>query len=41
MFLVAHFNMSKTVAITILTLRWPVSFLALYLMAFFELLYPA
>lgn len=34
MFLVAHFNMSKTVAITILTLRWPVSFLALYLMAF-------
>lgn len=34
MFLVAHFNMSKGVAITILTLRWPVAFLALYLMAF-------
>ncbi len=34
MFLVAHFNMSKGIAITILTLRWPVSFLALYLMAF-------
>ncbi len=34
MFLVAHFGMSKGVAITILTLRWPVSFLALYLMAF-------
>lgn len=33
-FLVAHFNMSKGLAITILTLRWPVSFLALYLMAF-------
>ena len=34
MFLVTHFGMSKGVAITILTLRWPVSFLALYLMAF-------
>jgi len=34
MFLVAHFNMSTTIAVTILTLRWPVSFLALYLMAF-------
>lgn len=34
MFLVANFGMSKGVAITILTLRWPVSFLALYLMAF-------
>ncbi len=34
MFLVAHFNMSKGVAITILTLRWPVAFLALYVMAF-------
>lgn len=34
MFLVAHFNMSKGLAITILTLRWPVAFLALYVMAF-------
>lgn len=34
MFLVAHFNMSTGIAITILTLRWPVSFLALYLMSF-------
>ena len=34
MFLVEHFNMSKALAITILTLRWPVAFLALYLMAF-------
>ena len=34
MFLVAHFGMSKGVAITFLTLRWPVAFLALYLMAF-------
>jgi len=34
MFLVAHFGMSKGIAITILTLRWPVAFLALYLMAF-------
>ena len=29
-----HFHMSKTVAITLLTLRWPVAFAALYLMAF-------
>jgi membrane protein len=34
MFLVAHFGMSKGLALTILTLRWPVSFLALYVMAF-------
>ena len=34
MFLVAHFDMSKGTAITILTLRWPLSFLALYVMAF-------
>lgn len=34
MFCVAHFGLSKPLAITILTLRWPVSFLALYLMAF-------
>lgn len=34
MFLVAHFNMSTGAAVTILTLRWPVAFLALYLMAF-------
>ena len=34
MFLVAHFGLSKAMAITILTLRWPVAFLALYLMAF-------
>lgn len=34
MFLVAHFGLSKGMAITILTLRWPVAFLALYLMAF-------
>ena len=34
MFLVAHFGMSSGVAVTILTLRWPISFLALYLMAF-------
>ena len=34
MFLVTHFGMSKGIAITILTLRWPVAFLALYLMAF-------
>ena len=31
---VNHFGMSKGIAITILTLRWPVAFLALYLMAF-------
>lgn len=34
MFLVGNFGMSKTVAYTILTLRWPVAFLALYLLAF-------
>jgi len=34
MFLVTHFNMSAKLAVTILTLRWPISFLALYLMAF-------
>lgn len=34
MFMVTHFGMSKTLAVTILTLRWPVAFLALYLMAF-------
>ncbi|MBE7713343.1 MAG: YihY/virulence factor BrkB family protein [Cyanobacteria bacterium SIG26] len=34
MFCVENFGLSKAVAITILTLRWPVSFLALYLMAF-------
>lgn len=34
MFLVAHLGLSKAAAITILTLRWPIAFLALYLMAF-------
>ena len=34
MFCVQHLGLSKAIAITILTLRWPVSFLALYLMAF-------
>ncbi len=34
MFLVANFGLSKNIALTILTLRWPVAFLALYLMAF-------
>lgn len=33
-FLVTHFGLSKGIAITILTLRWPVAFMALYLMAF-------
>lgn len=33
-FLVTHFHMSKGVAITLLTLRWPVAFAALFLMAF-------
>ena len=33
-FLVEHFSLSPSVAITILTLRWPVAFLALYLLAF-------
>ena len=32
--MVTHFHMSATVAITLLTLRWPVAFAALYLMAF-------
>jgi membrane protein len=34
MFLVANFDFSKGWAFTILTLRWPISFLALYIMAF-------
>lgn len=34
MFLVGNFGMSKAMAYTILTLRWPVAFLALYLLAF-------
>ncbi len=34
MFLIAQFGLSKGAAITILTLRWPLSFLALYIMAF-------
>lgn len=34
MFLVSNFNMSTATAVTILTLRWPVAFLALYLLAF-------
>lgn len=34
MFLIEKFNISTTIAVTILTLRWPVAFLALYLMAF-------
>lgn len=34
MFLVTHFNLSTPIAIMILTLRWPVAFLALYLLAF-------
>lgn len=34
MFLVGNFGLSKGWAITILTIRWPISFLALYLMAF-------
>lgn len=32
--MVSHFHMSAGVAITLLTLRWPVAFAALYLMAF-------
>lgn len=32
--LVSHFHMSAGVAITLLTLRWPVAFAALFLMAF-------
>ena len=34
MFLVENLGLSTGVAVTILTLRWPVSFLALYLMSF-------
>ena len=34
MFLVTNFNLSTGVAVTILALRWPVAFLALYLLAF-------
>ena len=33
-FLVEHFSLPTSTAITILTLRWPVAFLALYLLAF-------
>ncbi|CCY24963.1 transport protein [Brachyspira sp. CAG:484] len=33
-FLITHFHMSKVLAIILLTLRWPVAFAALYLMAF-------
>ena len=33
-FLVTHFHVSKVVAITLLTLRWPIAFAALFLMAF-------
>lgn len=33
-FAVTHFNMSNDIALMLLTLRWPVAFLALYLMAF-------
>lgn len=33
-FFVNHFHMSNNVAIALLTLRWPVAFLALYFMAF-------
>ncbi len=34
MFLVENFGMSTVIAYTVLTLRWPVAFLALYLLAF-------
>ena len=34
MFFVNNFGLSKTIAYTILTLRWPVAFLALYVLAF-------
>ena len=34
MFLVTQFNMSTGVAVSILALRWPVAFLALYILAF-------
>lgn len=33
-FFITHLHMSKAVAITLLTLRWPVAFAALFLMAF-------
>lgn len=33
-FLITHFHLSKVVAITLLTLRWPIAFAALFLMAF-------
>ncbi len=33
-FAVNHFHMSKQIALMLLTLRWPVAFLALYVMAF-------
>ena len=33
-FLVNHFHMSNKIAIILLTLRWPIAFLALYFMAF-------
>lgn len=33
-FMVTHLHISKVVAITLLTLRWPVAFAALFLMAF-------
>ena len=33
-FAVEHFHMSHQIAIMLLTMRWPVAFLALYLMAF-------
>lgn len=33
-FAINHFHMSHTLAFALLTLRWPVAFLALYLMAF-------
>ena len=32
--MVNHFHMAKGTAITLLTLRWPVAFAALFLMAF-------
>jgi len=32
--MITHFHMSSAVAITLLTLRWPIAFAALYLMAF-------
>lgn len=33
-FMITHLHMSKVLAITLLTLRWPVAFAALFLMAF-------